>query len=291
MPRQTDNDIQRVQQLIREQFEQSPFAPLLDDPSALLANQGKMLRSRMVIRLGRANSVGEPFILRTAAAIELIHTASLLHDDVIDNGHIRRNAPTYWNKHGTSGAILLGDLLVFYALRLLTPLNDARLAEALIRYAGEVGEAEALQEIVHRGEPQTWDDCVQTARHKTGPLFAFMGFVAGGDDAILADRLSECGYLIGSAYQLSDDLLDAYGDASQSGKTLGRDHLRSKNTSAQFARAENRNPARYIDELCERSIRLLDEYPRLQVAWKTYLDDDILPAIRQHLRHVPDSRI
>ena len=287
MSKNIHRETRRVEQLIREQFEQSPFAALLDDPSTLLTNQGKMLRSRMVIRLGLVNKIAEPVIFRTSAAIELIHTASLLHDDVIDNGHLRRNAPAYWDKHGASGAILLGDLLVFYALKLLTPLNEPRIAEALIRYLGEVGEAEVLQEIIHRGDPRTWEDCVQTARHKTGPLFAFMGFVAGGDDEPLAALLAECGYLIGSAYQLADDLLDAYGEDTQSDKTLRRDHPRSKNTSAQFARTGDQHPTRYIDELCERSIHLLNDHPAIQAAWRTYLDEDIVPVIRQHLRNAP----
>ncbi|MDD4735623.1 MAG: polyprenyl synthetase family protein [Kiritimatiellae bacterium] len=287
MPHQSDNDIQRVKQLMAGQFAQSPFSSLLDDPSTLLTNQGKMLRSRMLIRLGRANAIAEETILRSAAATELIHTASLLHDDVIDNGHIRRSAPSYWEKHGASGAILLGDLLVFYALKLLIPLNNQRLAEALIHYLGEVGEAEVLQEIIHRGEPQNWTDCVQTARRKTGPLFAFMGFAAAGDDEPLAAILSECGYLVGAAYQLADDLLDAYGDSENTDKTLGRDLLRSKNTSAQFAETEGKNPAQYIDELCGRSIQLLHAYPAIQTAWRTYLNDDLLPAIRKHTQHAP----
>ena len=287
MPLQIENDIQRVRQLIRDLFEQSPFAPLLDDPSTLLTNQGRMLRARLGIRLGRANSVPEPVIHRTAAAIELIHAASLLHDDVIDNGHIRRNAPAYWEKNGTAGAILLGDLLVFYALKLLTPLRDPRLGEALIRYLGEVGEAEVLQEIIHRGEPQSWNDCIQTARRKTGPLFAFMGFMAGGPDEALSDLLAECGYLVGSAYQLADDLLDAYGDADTTDKSLGRDLLRGKHTTARFAEVEHIDPIQCIHELCGRASALLQDHPALQSAWHEYLDADILPVIRGHLRLVP----
>lgn len=289
MPQQPDNDIRRVQELMAGQFSRTPFSPLLDDPSTLLTNQGKMLRSRLVIRMGRANGTPDETILRTAAAVELIHTASLLHDDVIDNGLLRRAAPAYWQKHGISGAILLGDLLVFYALKLLMPLQDQRLAEALIGYLGEVGEAEVLQEIVHRGTPQTWDECVETARHKTGPLFAFMGFAAAGPDETLAPILAECGYLAGTAYQLSDDYLDAFGSPEQAGKTVGRDHLRGKNTSALFSDASHIQPPLFIEELCERSIRLLDNHPALQTAWRAYLDGDLLPPIRSHLIRPPSA--
>ena len=97
-----------------------------------IMGSGKMLRAQLTLFLGATNEIDEKTCIHSAAAVEIIHGASLLHDDVIDGGLLRRGAPTFWKKHGTNGAILLGDLLVFKGLNLLVQVNRTDLLQELI---------------------------------------------------------------------------------------------------------------------------------------------------------------
>ena len=123
------------------------------------AADGKMLRGRLVYAMGGHN-------LEAAAAIELMHSGSLFHDDVIDDADLRRGKPAFWKTFGVKGAILFGDLHFFLALRLLA--DQPGLQKDLIETAGIVCKAAAEEEL-----SQTPQDRVELARRKTGPLFAF----------------------------------------------------------------------------------------------------------------------
>jgi geranylgeranyl pyrophosphate synthase len=269
---------------------ETPLLSAISDQAAVLA-QGKMLRSRLTLYVANATGIASETALRSAAAVELIHAASLLHDDVIDGGTLRRGAPTLWMEKGIPAAILLGDLLLFKALELVQPLNNGKLLELLIKLTGEMVAAETEQELVLRGQQTNWDICTRTARRKTGPLFAFAAAAAASDSA-QRDALSEAGYLIGTAYQLSDDILDASGDPEVAGKTLGLDALRKKNTCAQNGRESMFDAVQCVWSLCKESSRVLAAWPGPQSAWDAYLDAELRPAIESNVRCVtsPFSR-
>ena len=125
--------------------------------------------------------------------MEIIHGASLLHDDVIDGGLLRRGAPTFWKKHGTNGAILLGDLLVFKGLDLLIQVDRPDLLQELINMSADVCQSEVEQELLLRGSPGTWEECEQIARAKTGSLFAFAAVAAASDAPGQIEALREAG--------------------------------------------------------------------------------------------------
>ena len=240
---------------------------------------GKLLRARLVLRLGAANGVAPATRRAAAAAVEMIHAASLLHDDVIDGGLLRRGLPTFWKAFSTSGAILLGDLLLFKAMHLVRGTGRTDLVCDFIELAGVVCEAEAEQELIRRQKPATWAQAVSTARRKTGALFACAAIVAGRG-ATQKQALCKAGYLLGTAYQIADDILDGSRNESQAGKTLGTDRARGKTTAAvrspEFAR-------RYVEKLCRQSAALLVRHPRLAAAWQAYLDEEFLPLIRLQL--------
>jgi geranylgeranyl pyrophosphate synthase len=240
---------------------------------------GKMLRSRLALRIGSANGVEDEVLVRAAAAVEMMHAASLLHDDVIDGGEIRRGEPAFWVREGASGSILLGDLFVCKAIRLLSDVADGRLIVPFVNYAAEMCDAEVEQELILRGEDLEWDTAVDVARRKTGSLFAFSGAAAAGADVELQAQLAECGYAIGTAYQLADDILDAYGDEETSDKTLGRDAARKKNTAASVSKLDNVNPLSYIERLTKESRKSLEGCPTLQEAWDEFYAHDIGPAM------------
>ncbi len=248
-----------------------------------LLGQGKMLRSRLVLALGNRNGLNEQEMVHAAAAVDIIHGASLLHDDVIDGGILRRGAPTFWKKYGTNGAILFGDLLMFKALALLVQVDRTDLLQELIDKTGEVCRSEVEQELILRGTPGTWEECEQVARFKTGSLFAFAA-VAGGTDAPgQVDALREAGFILGTAYQLVDDILDVSCNEAISGKTLGRDGERGKTTAITATKNAPDNPVDYIDTLLEASTAQLAEWPDLQASWSNFLNVTMKPVLSKHL--------
>ena len=259
---------------------ETPLHHLISDFDTLLAT-GKMLRSRMAYRVGPVSGIPRCDLVRGCAAVEMVHAASLLHDDVIDGGIVRRGAPTFWRERGIAGAILLGDLLLFKALDITcTTRPDGRWTSRLVRLTGQVCEAESEQELVLRGAESSWAGCVNIARRKTGALFAFVGYTLGNGDEQLQAALEASGYAVGTAYQLADDILDAIGTEESSGKTLGTDAARQKITAASAVEhALDIDPAAEIQAFCRESEDRLQRWPAVRRAWSAYLDWDIRPAI------------
>ena len=278
--------LDEVRKLMAGCVAETPLQKPLADCSNLFGN-GKMLRARLVLRLGPATGASYSTLLRAASAVELIHAASLLHDDVIDGGFLRRGAPTFWVERGIPAAILTGDLLLFKAFELIMPVDDGELVQPLIRLTGEVVEAETEQELVVRATPSDWETCVRIARRKTGPLFAFAARAAARDDEQLRATLTEAGYRIGTAYQLSDDILDVNCDTASAGKTLGLDAAREKSTAARVEVPATVDSVGYVRTLCEESSALLADWPAVQDAWNTYMLHDFRPALDRNLGLIP----
>lgn len=260
----------------------SNLAKLLPGNKNLLGN-GKMLRSRLVLTLGNANGLDEKILINAAAAVDIIHGASLLHDDVIDGGILRRGAPTFWKKYGTNGAILFGDLLVFKALNLLFEVGRPDLLQELIDMSTHVCSSEVEQELVLRGTPGTWNECELIARAKTGSLFAFAAVAGAVDTPGQAEALREAGFILGTAYQLADDVLDASGNEAVSGKTLGTDNKRGKTTAITATKNAPDNPGDYIYALLDTSADQLAPWPELVDAWNAFLNVTMKPVLSKHL--------
>jgi geranylgeranyl pyrophosphate synthase len=274
--------LHETREAMRLGLERTPLASIVEETDSLLA-QGKMLRSRLAFRVGQVNHVPRAHLMRASGAVEMIHAASLLHDDVIDGGYLRRGAPAFWVERGIPGAILLGDLMLFKALDMTTSINGGHLTQKLIELTGAVCEAESEQELVLRGETPTWDTCLGIARRKTGSLFAFAGYAAGGEDRELCRALEEAGFALGTAYQVSDDLLDAGGTEELSGKTLGTDQSRSKVTAARLEGAEAQRPAAFIEATCRKVMDLVAPWPASQEALAVFLREDLGPVLNRHV--------
>lgn len=248
------------------------------NPSPILGS-GKRLRARLTLRLSSAGGLPRDSALSVAAAVEMVHAASLLHDDVIDGGVLRRGAPSFWVAHGIQGAILVGDLLLCAAYDLIRDTGRQALLHALVTHTREVCEAEVEQELIRRGRPADWADAERSARRKTGALFAFAALAAAGAEGPLADALREAGYLAGTAYQLSDDVLDWAGSDTEAGKTLGRDAARRKNTAATIVGGDPAPALRRIAELRVQAEDRLADWPDALDAWRTYWTLDLQPAL------------
>ena len=273
-----EQHLDEVRQLMMDCLAETPIHAALADCNNLFGT-GKMLRSRLLLRLGPATGIAHSTLLRVAGAVELIHAASLLHDDVIDGGFLRRGAPAFWVERGIPAAILLGDLLLFKAFELLISVDNGRLIPTAIQLTGKVCEAESEQELVTRGRDADWDQCVNTARLKTGALFAFSAYAAGGHDSKLCAALQEAGYAVGTAYQLADDILDAHGDPALAGKTLGRDKARNKATAARVKPSDKIDPLKTINDLLTSAREHLDPWPPVQKALDLYLALDLRPTL------------
>jgi geranylgeranyl pyrophosphate synthase len=160
----------------------------------------------------------------------MLHTASLCHDDVIDEAPMRRHRPALWRTSSKATAVLIGDILLCNALEVIVEAERGRYLTSFLAKTREVCEAEAEQELVLRGHAMDEETCLRIARSKTGPLFAFVALVCGGDDAQLTAVLEEVGYDVGTMYQLADDVVDVAGSETLAGKTLGTDAVRGKRT-------------------------------------------------------------
>lgn len=256
------------------------LAPMINEITKVIGG-GKMLRARLTLTIGASSGAKRDDLIRAAAAVEMVHAASLLHDDVVDGGLLRRGAPTFWQAKSISGAILLGDLMVCKAVQMLEEIENRRLGGLLVRLAAEMCDAEVEQELVTRGAPGDWEKSVSMIRRKTGSLFAFAAASADPVPGKRADALLEAGYQIGTAFQMADDLMDASGKSERDGKNLGQDAARGKLTSVSATDTEIARSRKYIDHLCKSSSTLLSPWPQIQAAWDQYHRDDMKPVIQK----------
>ncbi len=273
--------LEEVRTLMVSSLEETSLRFLLNDSKNIIG-QGKMLRSRLIFRVGKRSGVARDLLVHAGAAVDMIHAASLLHDDVIDGGLLRRQEPTFWVKRGIPGAILVGDFLLFKAIEIMCRVEDVRFVHSFVKYTGEVCQGESEQELLFRGQSADWSTCVRIARKKTGALFAFSGGICGGTDESLVNVLTESGYLVGTAYQLADDILDAKGDPGLSDKTLGTDEVHAKMT-AMCSFPLDIDSVKEIHKLCSTAKKSLESWPKIQEGWKEYMAKDMGPVLQKNV--------
>lgn len=265
------------------------IACLIERPEGIeqMLSSGKMLRTRLAGRFIEAGSASTdvPGLFSACTATELLHVASLCHDDVIDNARIRRGQSTLWVITGPSAAVLIGDMLLCEGMKLLLEASGGRYIESFVAKAKEILDAEIEQELFRRDRKPNEKTYLRLARGKTGPLFAFVASICGGDDEALSGALEEAGYRIGTAYQLSDDLLDILGTEEIAGKTLGTDSLRGKFTLPQTDEEGGRTTRQRVGELLRSGLKCLKNYPRAHEGLVRFLSRDLQPILDRHLRN------
>ena len=270
--------LDKVNKIIMSVLQNTNLHKLVQDNNSLLGS-GKMLRSKLIQYLGISSNIDREILSIAGAAVDIMHSASLIHDDVIDGGFLRRGNQTFWKKYGVNGAILFGDTLMFRSIALLTKQPRVDLLKELINMTGEVCCSEAEQELILRENSRSWDDCIKIARFKTGSLFAFAAVAGGTGNLEEANALRECGFNIGTAYQLADDILDARGDEDLSGKTLGIDQKRGKTTAISAYDGSPDNHVEYINNLINDSLNMLSKWPFLREALNDYLEIEFNPVV------------
>jgi len=273
-----ETQLAEIRSVIASAITESSISEIAGEVSAVLG-AGKMLRSRLTISVGTVTDTPEGEMISAGAAVELIHAGSLLHDDVIDSGELRRGAPAFWTEKGVSGAILLGDHLVARAFELVDANGSPHLLSRLVKATAEMCDAEIQQELLLREVDADWETCIDIARRKTGSLFAYAAYAGGGEDHELREALSGAGALVGTAYQLADDVLDTCGDADYSGKTVGTDAVAGKVTAASAGAFNGISPQDEIVGLFASASDALTPWPHAASAWEDYVNSTLKPAI------------
>jgi octaprenyl-diphosphate synthase len=228
------DDLQRVDELIGERLESD--VPLVREVAEyIVASGGKRLRPALLLlacgAAGARDARGARFTL--AAVIEFIHTATLLHDDVVDESRLRRGQPTANAAFGNAAAVLVGDFLYSRAFQMMVEVDDMRVMRVLADATNTIAAGEVLQ-LMGSHDPQV-DEAryLEVIRRKTARLFeaaARLGGVLAGSAAAVEEGLAAYGSHVGTAFQLIDDVLDYSGDAAAIGKSLGDDLAEGKPT-------------------------------------------------------------
>ncbi len=194
---------------------------------------GKRIRPLLVLLFARALDFDGPERFEMAATVEFIHTATLLHDDVVDESDLRRGRKTANAIFGNAASVLVGDFLYSRAFQMMVSVNRLRVLDVLADATNVIAEGEVLQLLNMHDPDISIEAYLRVIRYKTAKLFeasARTGAVLAGVSASLEDSCASYGRCLGTAFQLIDDLLDYEGATAQLGKNVGDDLREGKPT-------------------------------------------------------------
>lgn len=194
---------------------------------------GKRIRPALVFTSGWRNGEVSTDLVRIAAVIELVHLASLVHDDIMDEAKVRRSRPTAASKYGATAAVLLGDALFSHALNLATRFPTTEVCQEVSRSMRRVCAGEIVQTLRRGSTNISHADYQRIIDLKTAELFrvsCHLGARFGGFSEAFVGAAGTFGRHLGIAYQIYDDLADFFGDEKKIGKTLGTDLASGKIT-------------------------------------------------------------
>lgn len=195
--------------------------------------RGKRLRPTLLLLTARACGRVTQAHHVLGAVVEMVHTATLVHDDVLDEATVRRHVPTVNAGWGNKASILLGDYLFTHAFHLTSTIGDAQACELIGEATNRVCEGELHQTLQRGNLHLTEAEYVEIIDGKTASLTACccrLGALYAGADPETVERLANYGRLLGLAFQVADDLLDLVGREETAGKTLGTDLEQQKLT-------------------------------------------------------------
>jgi len=225
-------DLAAVNALIRDRMA-SEHAPRIPQVTAhLIEAGGKRLRPMLCLAAARACGYAGPYHIHLAATVEFIHTATLLHDDVVDESTQRRGRPTANLLWDNQSSVLVGDYLFARAFQLMVEPGSLRVLDILANASATIAEGEVLQLTAARDLATGEETYLKVVRGKTAALFSAAtqaGAVIAGADPAVEQALFDYGDALGIAFQMVDDLLD-YGGTSAIGKNTGDDLREGKLT-------------------------------------------------------------
>ena len=273
-------ELQKVRDVIAEQTKS--YAPHVQEYMRYVCRgQGKMIRPGLVLLTAAATGGIKQEHITFAALLEMLHMASLIHDDVLDKADTRRDIPTPNALWGNELAVLLGDSMLAQAMVMGAEISDTKFIRRMAIAVRELCEGEVEQST------RLWDmdmsraDYYELIRKKTATLFAMAmsgaAYLQGLDDEMI-EQLNRMGTLLGISYQIYDDCLDLTGSDDSAGKTLGTDAEKGKLTLPVFFLMESshddvaeyvRNAVEHHEEIDYARLRgtdAFDEAIRLSVA-------------------------
>lgn len=226
------DDMEAVNQLIQNRLQSDVV--LVNQLSAYIINSGgKRLRPLLALLVARACGYSESKHIDVAAIVEFIHTATLLHDDVVDESDLRRGKETANNVWGNQAAVLVGDFLYSRSFEMMVDVGSMRIMEILATTTNTIAEGEVLQLLNCNDADTTEESYMEVIHSKTAKLFEAACLIG----AVLAElpethqtAMAKYGMHLGTAFQLVDDVLDYSATSEEMGKNIGDDLAEGKPT-------------------------------------------------------------
>ena len=236
--------MQAVDEVIRTRLH-SDVALIRQVAEYIVQSGGKRLRPALVLFTAGAMGYKGTHHHELAAVVEFIHTASLLHDDVVDESDLRRGNRTANAIYGNAAAVFVGDFMYSRAFQMMVGVDSMHVMRVLADATNVIAEGEVLQLLNCHNADVVIDDYLRVIRYKTAKLFeaaARLGGIVAGADPETEARLAAFGMHLGTAFQLIDDVLDYAGDAAEIGKNVGDDLREGKPTLPLIYLMENGTP-------------------------------------------------
>lgn len=199
----------------------------------IISAGGKRIRPALLLLMAGAIGYNHPQRFNLAAIVEFIHTATLLHDDVVDESTLRRGRPTANESFGNPASVLVGDFLYSRAFQMMVDTGEMRVMEILADATNVIAEGEVMQLMNMHDANLDEAGYLRVIRSKTAKLFEAstrLAAIMTKAPTALENACAEYGQALGTAFQVVDDVLDYDGDATELGKNLGDDLREGKNT-------------------------------------------------------------
>jgi geranylgeranyl diphosphate synthase type II len=269
----------------------------------VLAAGGKRIRSALVLLAAESTGKTARGVLETAVAVELLHSFTLVHDDIMDNAPTRRGKPTIHTQWGIGRGILSGDVLLGLAYRSLPEAGRERLGPLFTKALLDVCEGQAVDLDFEQRKSVSLREYLEMIGNKTAALFTLSttaGGLAGSGSTAQIAALARYGHHIGRAFQIQDDLLDAVAEEQTFGKIVGGDIVEGKKTflllhAFRMSSGKNRRLLRRVFQKSARSrklvqsvIRVYEELGALKAA-RHWIDRETRLA-REALEKLPANR-
>jgi len=225
-------DMQAVDQVIRNRLH-SEVVLIRQVAEYIIGGGGKRLRPALVLLSAGALGYRGTAHHTLAAVVEFIHTATLLHDDVVDESAMRRGRPTANTLFGNAASVLVGDFVYSRAFQMMVNIDDMRVLQVLADATNVIAEGEVLQLMNCRNADIDEESYLQVIRYKTAKLFEAagrLGAIVAGAPPEVERAMAVYGSHLGTAFQLIDDALDYSGEAGVIGKNIGDDLAEGKPT-------------------------------------------------------------
>ena len=293
-------DLAHVEQRLRELSKvETPHLPELLD--YVFQSRGKRVRPAITLLAASFHHHDHDLQIVMAAAVELLHIATLIHDDTIDNSPLRRGRATVSDLWGEDVAVLLGDYVFATSATFVCETNNVRAIRRFSETIMELSSGELLEYFNAHNWKETREDYVDRIYRKTASLFrtaAETGSILSGADESVIGALQSYGYNIGMAFQIVDDILDVQGDSQEIGKPVGNDLAQGVMTLPAFMLMENYPGDNPIEELFRNKTQDLGDGLRrvLEMIQNSAIIDDCYAVARDYcskasgsLQSLPDG--